>query len=67
VLIVFLRQYITEDSYTRIAEKIKNDLAATLLKKGVAVSRIHIDMNSDKMNLEVYINERRYPGYIKSR
>ncbi|HHW47002.1 MAG TPA: metal-dependent phosphohydrolase [Clostridiaceae bacterium] len=63
---MFLKQQLTE-AYTGITEKIKKDLAATLLKKGVEVCRIQIDMKPDKMNLEVYINDKRYPEYINSR
>jgi len=64
---VFLGQQIIEDPYTGIAEKIKSDLAATLQRKGVAVSRIKVNMKPDIMNLEVCITGRRHPRYVKSR
>ena len=64
---MFLGQRIIEDPYTGIAEKIKGDLAVTLQRKGVAVSRIKVNMKPDIMNLEVYIIGSKYPKYIKSR
>jgi len=46
------------DTYGNIAENIKRDLMDSLQKKGVDIERIHVDMDSEKLNLKVQISEK---------
>jgi hypothetical protein len=40
-----------------LQEKIKNDIVANLRKKGIDLSKIHIDLNTSNMNVTVSINK----------
>ena len=49
----------TEDKlYYELEEKIKKDLIATLQKKGVDISNIHIDLKTGNVNLSLKISDK---------
>lgn len=52
---LFLRQRIVDNSYDGVAEKIKKDLAVKFQEKGINVSKILINMDSDYLNVKVCI------------
>ncbi len=55
---MFLKRGLFDSHYDRLAEKIKKELMDTLQKKGVVISKIKVDMDTDKMNLSMNIKER---------
>lgn len=55
---MFYKRRILMDTYGNIAENIKRDLMDSLQKKGVDIERIHVDMDSEKLNLKVQISEK---------
>lgn len=55
---MFYKRRILMDTYGNIAENIKRDLMDSLKKKGVDIERIHVDMDSEKLNLKVQISEK---------
>jgi len=40
-----------------LQERIKRDIVSNLRKKGIDLSKIHIDLNTNSMNLTVCINK----------
>ena len=61
---MFYKRRILMDTYGNIAENIKRDLMDSLQKKGVDIERIHVDMDSEKLNLKVQISEKRNSTFI---
>lgn len=59
---MFYRHGGFEDSYDRLAEKIKKELMDTLQRKGVIISKIKVDMNVNadmgKMDLHMNLNTK---------
>lgn len=55
---MFFRRGVFENPYDRLADKIRKDLLETLQKKGVIISRIRVDMDTDMMNVSMNIKER---------
>lgn len=55
---MFFRKRTTVGISDKLIEKIKKDLTCTLEKKGVAVSEIRVDMQTDKLNLSLSIKEQ---------
>ena len=55
---MFLRRNIIENTYDKLADKIKRDLAEQLQKKGIRISRVSIDFTTDKINMSMLIIEQ---------
>ncbi|MEG6613998.1 hypothetical protein V6C42_14185 [Pseudoclostridium thermosuccinogenes] len=57
---MFFKKQIANSTCTsgNIAENIRRDLVASLQKKGVDISKIHIGMESGKLNVKVQIIEK---------
>ncbi|HHV98783.1 MAG TPA: hypothetical protein GXX36_04285 [Clostridiaceae bacterium] len=53
---MLLSQNIINNSYDGVTEKIKQDLILKLKEKGIHVSDILIDMDSDNINMKVCIS-----------
>jgi len=58
------KRQILGNPYGNIAENIKRDLIASFQKKGMDIERIHVDMDSEKLNLKVQISEKRNSTFI---
>jgi hypothetical protein len=55
---MFLRRNIPEDTYEKLADKIKKDLAERLQKKGIHISKVSIDFKTDIINMSMCIKEQ---------
>ena len=61
---VFFKRREENDRYTKLKEDISRELMTTLQKKGINISRVHIDMNPDNVNVSVCINNDSTLGAI---
>lgn len=52
---MFFRNWGYKDQNQKIAGKIKRDLLLTFQKKGISVSKLNINTQFDKLNVEVCI------------
>ena len=55
---MYFRHGVFENSYDRLTDKIRRDLLETLQKKGVVISKIKVDMDTDRMNVSMNLKER---------
>lgn len=54
---MFLKQQLSNDPCSLLAERIKNDLFQIFKRKGLEVSTVEIDMQSDSINVSVCISK----------
>ncbi|MCX8129378.1 MAG: hypothetical protein N3I35_04665 [Clostridia bacterium] len=54
---MMLEYQIDENIDVTLAEKIKRELVSTLKIKGINIAGIQIEMNSGKINIEVFMGE----------
>ncbi|MCX7745485.1 MAG: hypothetical protein N2645_01145 [Clostridia bacterium] len=52
---MFFQRKILNNTGETVAEKIKKELLSTFHKKGINISKLVIDMNSNNLNVEVCI------------
>ena len=55
---LFFKPRTNEDTYRRVAERIRKDLIAAFQNKGINIRKVQVDMKSGSMNLEVLISEK---------
>jgi hypothetical protein len=55
---MFLRRNIPGNSYDKLADKIKRDLAERLQKKGIHIFKVSIDFKTDNINMSMCIKDQ---------
>ncbi len=52
---MFFKNWVNKDQNDNIAGKIRKELLQTFQKKGINISKLHIDTRSNRLNVEVCI------------
>lgn len=55
--VMLLKNKPAENPYYEIEEKIKRELETTLERKGIDISKIHIDLKTGNLNLSLSIKQ----------